>query len=100
MFIQHKNTWTKLWAVVTATDLHLLRAPKDVRPVVSIPLSFYNVADVEDGEAVERPFSFKLVEKSGKGLHYLSTECKEIKKKWMLYLQEGVVDDSGRASTL
>ncbi|XP_071961170.1 FYVE, RhoGEF and PH domain-containing protein 1-like [Antedon mediterranea] len=97
MFIQQKSGWNKLWAVVTAEDLHLVRAPKDVRAVVSIPLSFYNISDIDSGDVIDRPFAFKLIEKSGKNIYYLSTECKELKKKWMAYLQEGIPDDSGRA---
>ncbi|XP_071960250.1 uncharacterized protein [Antedon mediterranea] len=100
MFIQQKSGWNKLWAVVTAEDLHLVRAPKDVRAVVSIPLSFYNISDIDSGDVIDRPFAFKLIEKSGKNIYYLSTECKELKKKWMAYLQEGIPDDSGRACTL
>ncbi|XP_022100585.1 FYVE, RhoGEF and PH domain-containing protein 1-like isoform X2 [Acanthaster planci] len=87
LYLHYKGAWTKFWVVVTEQDMFVLKAPKDVRPVFTLPIKLYNIRNINDTDA-ERDHVFKLSD--SRTVHTLSAESKELKRRWMTVLSEGV----------
>jgi hypothetical protein len=87
LYLHHKGAWTKFWVVMTEQDMFVLKAPKDVRPVLTLPIKLFSVRNLDDTDA-ERQHVFKLSD--NRTVHTLSAESRELKRRWMVALTNGV----------
>ncbi|XP_072178122.1 uncharacterized protein [Diadema setosum] len=88
-YLQSKGpSWVKYWVAATDQDLFALRAPKDVRAVLTLPLKHYEGNEVTEEDGIDKEYAFKVMSKDK--THYFAAENKETKYNWLLVLQSGV----------
>ncbi|XP_071483287.1 FYVE, RhoGEF and PH domain-containing protein 2-like, partial [Diadema antillarum] len=88
-YLQPKGpSWVKYWVAATDQDLFALRAPKDVRAVLTLPIKLYQGNEVTEEDGIDKEYAFKVM--SNKTTHYFAAENKETKYNWLLVLQSGV----------
>ncbi|KAJ8046828.1 FYVE, RhoGEF and PH domain-containing protein 4 [Holothuria leucospilota] len=89
LHLLQKNTWNKYWVAVTQQDLFALKAPRDVRAVLTLPVKLYEVKEVSAKDGVgDREFVFKL--EHGQTSYFFSAESIRIKSNWMEVLRDGI----------
>ncbi|XP_063952083.1 FYVE, RhoGEF and PH domain-containing protein 2-like [Lytechinus pictus] len=82
------STWVRYWVAATEQDLFALRAPKDVRAVLTLPIKLYQAYEVEEKDRMERDNAFKLCE--GGNSYIFAADNKETKYNWLLVFHEGL----------
>ncbi|XP_071817824.1 FYVE, RhoGEF and PH domain-containing protein 6-like isoform X3 [Apostichopus japonicus] len=93
LHLLQKNSWNKYWVTATQQDLFALKAPRDVRAVLTLPVKLYEVKEIsaEDGVPVGKDYVFKL--EHGQTAYYFAAESFKIKSRWMKILSDGLDDD-------
>ncbi|XP_030828858.1 FYVE, RhoGEF and PH domain-containing protein 4 isoform X3 [Strongylocentrotus purpuratus] len=94
------STWIRYWVAATEQDLFALRAPKDVRAALTLPIKLYRAFEMEEKDHTERDYAFKLCE--GDNSFIFAADNKETKYNWLLVFHEGlqkVLDPSSNNRT-
>ncbi|XP_033647626.1 uncharacterized protein LOC117307082 isoform X2 [Asterias rubens] len=95
-----KGGWVKYWVVVTDQDLYALKAPKDVRAVLTIPIKLYTVSDVDSGSS-DKDNVFRLTNGTDRRMMYtFAAESREMKKRWITVLTNGLEELSSKSQTI
>ncbi|XP_071807039.1 uncharacterized protein [Asterias amurensis] len=95
-----KGGWVKYWVVVTDQDLYALKAPKDVRAVLTIPIKLYTVSDVDAG-SLDKDNVFRLTNGTDRRMTYtFAAESREMKKRWITVLTNGLEELSSKSQTI
>ncbi|XP_072050566.1 FYVE, RhoGEF and PH domain-containing protein 4-like isoform X3 [Amphiura filiformis] len=87
--VLQKREWVRFWVVATKQDLFALKAPKDVRPVLTLPIKLYKICEISESDNVDKPHAFKLSDGS-RSQHVFAADNRELKKRWLMVFNDGV----------